>query len=255
MLNYWVEGRFDGGGRPPVTMIYIYDQLGRANAGTSAADLARDLRNARGHRVEVRIDCSGGTADDAFEMFDALRAHPGGVTTSVDGAAASGGSIVAMAGSLRTIDRNGSIMVHWPHCTRKAANRDERQFIADLTAEYAEKVAGIYADVTNTAPGVWLDRMKAETWFSADEAVRVGLVDQVVGSVAWPEAIARRGGPSVRPPSGPTWTPEHSAAFAEVFASAAGASPPRSRTVVFAAGGGGKALTAEAADRWLGVSR
>ena len=61
--------------------------------------------------------------------------------------------------------------------------------MADLLDKMSANIAGIYATKTGQPADQWRDAMKAETWYSADEAVEAGLADRV-GELARGQAPA-----------------------------------------------------------------
>ncbi len=68
-------------------------------------------------------------------------------------------------------------MVHdaWGLCVGSAADMLEA---ADLLDKTSDNIAAIYARRTRLPAWSWRDAMRAETWYTADEAVAAGLADR-----------------------------------------------------------------------------
>src|SRR3546814_20861719 len=58
------------------------------------------------------------------------------------------------------------------------------QEMADLLEKTSDNIAAVYAQRAGGTPEEWRTVMRAETWYSDQEAVDAGLADEVVGSKA-----------------------------------------------------------------------
>jgi len=156
--------------------IIVYDEIGYA--GYSAQDLVRDLRNLGKRDLTVRLNSPGGEVFDGMAVHNALKRHPGHVTVHVDGLAASIASVIAMAGDRIVIAKNAQVMVHEASglCIGNSADMKETAALLDRVSD---TIAGVYADRAGGTVKAWRSTMKDETWFSADEAIKAGLADEV----------------------------------------------------------------------------
>jgi ATP-dependent protease ClpP protease subunit len=106
----WYEFRASSDGQKETTL-FLYDEIG--GFGKSAANFINDLQAVPSdHRLVLRIHSPGGSVLDGNAIFTALRAHPGGITTHIDGLAASMASVVAIAGDPVRMAGNGLMMIH-----------------------------------------------------------------------------------------------------------------------------------------------
>lgn len=163
--------------------IWIYDFIVGSESdaqwwgGVSAESVAKALRTMSGP-VAVRIDSPGGDVFGGRAMAQAIREYPDGVTVHIDGLAASIASIIAIAGS-KIIAAPGSMMMIHKAWTMAIGNSEE----LITTAALLEKIDGTLADSYATKAGGdaadWLTAMKAETWYTADEAIAAGLIDEL----------------------------------------------------------------------------
>ena len=93
------------------TEILLYDEIG--GFGISASAFVAELQSVpKNHRLVLRIHSPGGSVLDGNVIANAIKAHPGGVTTHIDGLAASMASVLAIAGRPARMAANGLLMIH-----------------------------------------------------------------------------------------------------------------------------------------------
>ena len=154
--------------------IYIYDVIGDPEWGMIGAMQVIDaLKKMEGKRVTVRINTPGGSVDEGIPMFNAMKRHPGGVNTVVDGIAASMGSYLMLAGVNRTISRNAMVMIHNP-MTIAFGNAIELRKSADILDKYLERMLPDYAASTGKTVEDLKPLLDAETWYVGQEIIDNG---------------------------------------------------------------------------------
>lgn len=160
----------------PVAEVLIYDEIGYW--GTTASDFVRELQAVTAPAIDLRINSPGGEVFDGIAIMNALRAHPAVVTVYVDGLAASAASFIVQAGDRRIVRRQSQMMIHdaFGMCVGNGA--DMRQ-MADELDRISDTIASVYTERAGGDVTAWRDRMRAETWYGADEAVAAGLADEV----------------------------------------------------------------------------
>lgn len=156
--------------------VWIYDEIGYW--GTSAQEFVAELNAIKASKVDVHINSPGGEAFDGLAIYQALRNHPAHITTYVDALAASAASFIAMAGDERIIAPHASLMIHdaFGLCIGNAAEMAKMQ---DDLARLSDNLAAIYASRAGGEAATWREAMRAETWYSAEEAVATGLAHRV----------------------------------------------------------------------------
>jgi ATP-dependent protease ClpP protease subunit len=167
--------------------IFVYDEIGYF--GITAGDFTRELAALDAPRIALRINSPGGGVFDGHSIANALRRHPATVDVTVDGVAASIASVIAMAGDTVTMGRGTRLMIHDPSGLVVGQATDMRK-LADTLDELGKDIAGQYADRAGRTVQFWLDKMSAETWYGAQEAVDAGLADAVMTAPARPAARA-----------------------------------------------------------------
>jgi ATP-dependent protease ClpP protease subunit len=152
-------------------------------------------------RIEVALNSPGGSAFTSVGWYDALSAHPAHVTTSVQALAASGASIVLMAGDHRTMTEGSLLMIHNALSPAYGSKEDlDKQ--SDVLRKLDDSIVGIYASRTGLSRARIREMMAAETWLTAARAKELGFVDEVLPNKAGPKATPKN---HVATMNAPTW--------------------------------------------------
>jgi len=164
-----------------VTRIDVYDDVGDGgwfSDGISAKDFAGQLAKVKG-ALRVGISSAGGDVFDGISIYNAIKGYRrGSVTTVVDGLAASIASVIFMGGQARVMADGAMLMIHDAFAVALGNEAELTEFAAVL-GKVSDNIASIYADRSGGTPGYWRNLMRAETWYTADEAVAAGLADRV----------------------------------------------------------------------------
>lgn len=170
-----IENKADG-----PAQVFIYDEVG--GFGVSANDFLAEVRRVDGD-LALHLNSPGGDVFDGFAIYQALKARTGSTTVVVDGLAASIASVIAMGADRVVMAPKAQMMIHdgWSMAVGNAA--DMRK-LADLLDKTSNNIASVYADKAGGSVEFWRERMQEETWYSADEALEAGLVDEVEGKPA-----------------------------------------------------------------------
>lgn len=165
-----------------VATVHVYDQIGGWD-GVNALDFVRALADVQAKTIDVHINSGGGDVFDAISMHAALVNHPATVNTVVDGVAASAASFLAMAGQTISIEKPARIMIH-DAAGVTIGNQADHLEMAELLGQVSDTIAGMYADRAGGDVGDWRAAMRAETWYTAPQAVEAGLANQVLNDNA-----------------------------------------------------------------------
>lgn len=159
--------------------VYIYDEIGYF--GITADDFVKELQNLKAPKMDLHLNTPGGEVFAGIAIYNAIKDHQAEVTVSVDGMAASAGSFIAMAGDKIIMTKNSMMMIHDAHglCI---GNSNDMRSLSDLLDKHSDNIASIYADRAGGTVDSWRSKMRDETWYSADEAVKAGLADEVKGT-------------------------------------------------------------------------
>lgn len=167
----------DAGG---VASLHIYGAIGGFWDGVVAGDVVREIHDLDVATLNVYVNSPGGDAYDGIAIRNALRQSPAHVIVHVDGLAASAASYIACAGDEVIMGENAEIMIHeaW---NIVLGNAEEMRTEADALDRLSDNIAAMYAEKAGGEVASWRALMKAETWYSADEAVAAGLADRIEG--------------------------------------------------------------------------
>lgn len=138
------------------------------------------LDRAPNERADVYINSPGGSVFAGGEIYDALRAHPGGVQIHVTGHAASAASMIMCAGPC-DISPTALVMIH-----NVSGGAQGDYHTMDATSETLKKanqaVAAAYRHKTGKSEEELLALMDKETWMTAQEAIEAGFADSLTES-------------------------------------------------------------------------
>jgi ATP-dependent Clp protease protease subunit len=172
---YTIRARASG------TEVLIYDEIG-AYGVTAKGFLAELGALPNDAALDLRLNSPGGSVFDAVAIFNALKRHAGEITVWIDGIAASAASYIAMAGDTVVMPQNAFLMIHDPSGLVMGTAEDMRS-----TAEALDKVKGSlimgYAAKSGKPDAEIAALMAAETWFDAQDALALGLIDRIAEPV------------------------------------------------------------------------
>jgi ATP-dependent protease ClpP protease subunit len=151
--------------------------------GIGANDVAAALRELGPGPLNVRINSGGGDVFDGVAIHSLLARHPGTVTVYVDGLAASAASFIMLAGDRVVSSRNAMVMIH-DAMTGTWGNRAAHERAMGLLDKVSDNIADMYAEKAGEDVEFWRGRMLENgedgVWYTGQEALAAGLVDELV---------------------------------------------------------------------------
>lgn len=153
---------------------WIYDWLEMDS--TCPKDVETALEAAEeGEAIEVNINSPGGSIFAASEIYTMLRKKK--CSIHVVGLAASAASVIMCAGHC-DISPTAMVMIH---NVSSYAEGDYRTFAheSDVCRSASESVAAAYVEKTGMKLDEVMALMDEEKWFTAEEAVKIGLCDEI----------------------------------------------------------------------------
>lgn len=172
---YHISNTLDEAGTP-IASISIYGDIG--SWGITAASFVDELKTIDATEIQLNISSPGGEVFDGLAIHNALRSHRARVMVQVDSLAASIASVIAMAGDRIVMSPHSQMMIHDAQGVSCGSPEELREY-ADFLDRQSDNIAGVYAERAGGTVKQWRARMKAETWYFADEAVEAGLADEV----------------------------------------------------------------------------
>ncbi|WP_082549707.1 ClpP-like prohead protease/major capsid protein fusion protein [Mesorhizobium sp. Root552] len=156
-------------------------------SGFTGKDVIDALAEHGSDKITVRLNSGGGYVRDGVSIYNALKAHAGEVTISVDAIAASSASVIAMAGD-KIVMRTGALMMIHDPSGITIGNAEAHRSTAGVLDKMADVIASVYAARTGETAEAMRELMKTETWLDADEAVEFGFATDKDDTAA--EAVA-----------------------------------------------------------------
>ena len=176
--NLKAEKKFEIRAEGDTPEIFLYDAIGDWY-GISAEAFVKALAQFDGQDVLLRINSPGGDVFEGRAMATAIQQHRGKVTAQIDGLAASAATYVATAAASTRISQGAFFMIHYAW-TLAIGNADELETTAGLLRKVDGSIVNDYLNKTSQEEAQIREWMKAETWFTADEAVEYGFADSLL---------------------------------------------------------------------------
>ena len=163
------------------TEISIFDEIGIY--GVSAKQFISDLKSIPAtDRIVLKIHSPGGEVFDGNAIFNALQRR-GNVEVQIEGLAASMATVISLAGMPVKMAANGFYMIHnpWGVAMGDAAElRDQAQLLDKIRSN----MVGAYAAKSGQSAEQIQAWMDSETWFTAEEALSAGFVDEITDTLS-----------------------------------------------------------------------
>lgn len=135
----------------------------------------------------MHIHSVGGDVDEAFAIFDALKATGKKLTASIEGMCASSATIIALAADERKMTENSQFMIHLP-VGGQYGTAEELQAASNTLKAYEEKVLNLYVSETGGDKEAIANMMKEETYLTSEQAQSLGFITEMVATM---KAVAR----------------------------------------------------------------
>ena len=162
--------------------IRLYDPIDSWGGwwGMSAAEVADAVDKLPADVTEIRllINSPGGDVFDGVAITNILGAHPARIVAVVQGIAASAASFIATSADELVMNPGSMLMIHDASGGVWGWADDMRQ-MSTLLDQISDNIAGMYATKAGGTTAEWRERMLAETWYTAEEAVTAGLANSV----------------------------------------------------------------------------
>lgn len=136
----------------------------------------------KGDDINLYINSPGGVVDDTLAMYDIMRFLTCDIATYCIGRAESGGAVIFMAGKKgkRFILPNAKVMIHQPFGGVYGQAAD-----IEIQAEEILKTKETLINVMAKCTGQTVERVREDSerdrFFSAQESVKYGICDEVIG--------------------------------------------------------------------------
>lgn len=159
--------------------LYMYGSIGSGwFADISSKEVKYQLSQIKAKTINVHINSPGGDVFESVAIHNLLKNHKAEINVYIDGLAASGASVIAMAADKIIMPKNTMMMIHkaW---TFAAGNAKELRKIADdlekidtaVTESYTSRFVGERSE---------LERLfDEESWLTAEDCLTLGFADEI----------------------------------------------------------------------------
>ena len=132
--------------------------------------------------LTLEICSPGGDVLEAFAIYNYLNSLGIPVTAEVTGWAASAASYIIMAADRIKVHANSFILIHEPSVCAFGDRHDHRKAASVLDSIFRSLVDAYMTHAEASREEIE-DLVTAETWLTADEAVRLGLADEILDAI------------------------------------------------------------------------
>ena len=163
--------------------VFLHGVIGDEFDGMDSQSVAKLLSDNRGKAVNLRVNSPGGLAYDGVAIYNAIQAHDGPTTGTIEGLAGSAASLAVIACDSVRCYPGAAFHPHYSLIMAMGHQSDIRQAL-DMQIRLDADMEAIYAE----ASGQSVETVKAQlmgphgdgTRFSADEALAAGYVHELI---------------------------------------------------------------------------
>ncbi|MED2792109.1 MULTISPECIES: head maturation protease, ClpP-related [Bacillus cereus group] len=181
LLNLKRDIRFEAKGENEYKLT-VYGSIGGWFSENNAEAVRRKIQDVKAEKIHVHINSGGGSAFDGVAICNQLKQHNAEIIVHIDGWAASAASVIAMAGDKIIMPSNTMMMIHQASTIEygnadlfEKTARDLRKIDSALAASYKKRFVGTDEELKQL--------LKDETWLTAEEAVALGLADEIADEI------------------------------------------------------------------------
>lgn len=158
---------------------WIYDWYGIQ--ATSPKIVQRNLNNANGDDVTIRINSGGGSVFAGCDIYNMLMDYKqrANVIVEINGLCASIAGVIAMAGTTVRMSPSALFMIHNVSCNASGDYRD-MEHTAETLKKANETIANAFKLKTGMEDKEIKKIMDHETWFTAQEAKEKSIIDEIM---------------------------------------------------------------------------
>ena len=175
----WYALQASGEAAERVIEVFVYGEIG--TWGITANQFVQDLRAMDDgvSPVIAAFNSIGGDLFDGLAMHNALSRLGERCTGRIDALAASAASVAVCGAHRVVIAANAMLMIHNPY-TYAGGDAEDFRRVADVLDQTLEAIIAAYKAKAPDIDDAELRRMvNAETWLTANEALALGLADEV----------------------------------------------------------------------------
>ncbi|PHB31794.1 Clp protease [Bacillus pseudomycoides] len=168
--------------------LYMYGTISAYSwyEGISSSKVREQLKNITAKTINVHVNSGGGDVFESIAISNLLKNHSAQIVIHIDGLAASGASVIAMAADKIIMPKNTMMMIHraW---TYAASNAEGLRKVADRLDKIDTAVTESYTSRFVGERNELEELLAEETWLTAEECKTFGFCDEIVDEIEIPE--------------------------------------------------------------------
>lgn len=129
--------------------------------------------------LHLLIQSNGGTISDGIALFNLLQSAPLDVSVYNSGSVQSAAVICFLAARRRVASRHAMFMLHRPTCAPQLMTTDELASVLTSLKIDEQRLDSILRTHLDFSEAQWSDFRNKEFWFTADEALGLGLITEI----------------------------------------------------------------------------
>lgn len=160
-------------------IVLLEGQVEDSMASVAVASLLYLEKTAPGENINVHINSPGGSVIAGLAIYDTMRSISSPVTTIGTGMQASMGSILLAAGDTRRMTRSSKLMIH-SISSGTEGKLSAQEVSLEETRRLFDEMKAIYTRHIGLTPEFWHLTCAHDTWLTADQALKMGFIDDVI---------------------------------------------------------------------------
>ena len=150
------------------------------NDGFNETDFLNELRAIpETNDLSISINSFGGSVYTALSIYSLLKNHKGSITFRIDGTAMSAATIITSVPNAKVVMPRGAMMMIHKVSVGVYGNADDLKKTVEDIEKLEMNVLQIYAEKTGRTIEEIQALVNEETYFTAEEALEFGLVDEI----------------------------------------------------------------------------
>ena len=166
-------------------VVTLYDTIVKWKPGTEnqegvTSEQITEAMNSIDGDFEFRVNSQGGDVGASLGIYNTIKAYNRGKSTGiVDGYAFSSAGWIPQACNERRICRGGIFMTHNPMMRPFVQSEKDIEAVKNQWFAHRKSIVDIFHETTNLSTTEISNMMEAETWLSAEDAVKKGFFDSI----------------------------------------------------------------------------
>lgn len=145
----------------------------------SAKGVSQILEEAGGDDITLNLNSEGGSVFAGNEIYSMLKQYTGKVVVNINGLSASIASVLMLGADEINMSPSASIMIHKASGGAMGTTDDMQKAINALNS-IEKTIISLYHKRTGLSKDKLAKMMFEETWFTAEEALELGFIDNIV---------------------------------------------------------------------------